>query len=251
MTCQVTDEQKKKFASAYLLKKIVNEKLKIPVFLDGNDRDLEPVLEYMLTKNWVMIENAAVYEVSQQGMQHLEQFSKRYHDYLRFYDIYCAVDLAEGEFAFSRFFDFDTDQAWAKYLSNERWDDLRVAVGAYKGLDPVEIVFMSFLHEGRFGTGPQGWQFDLLLGSVWDEIIQICQTAIKVDQLGYTAEDGERISGASVIRDIITQGSHLNVRLLEQEARRNGAKGTSDIDKENAQFYAEDPDYVAPFWKDR
>ena len=93
--------------------------------------------------------------------------------------------MEAGDFAFASYFDFDDDIRWREYLDDDRWDDLRVAVADYKKLNPVEIVFMSFISENRFGRNEVGWQFELLLGAVWDEILDICNSAIQWDQLGY------------------------------------------------------------------
>ena len=62
------------------------------------------------------------------------------------------------------------------------------------------------------------------MGSVWDEILDVCNSATDVSELGY--QDGERwIDGATVAEDILQQGGKLLGELL---ARAQGElKGTS------------------------
>ena len=258
----ITEEQKKQFAAAYLLDRMVNRGTKIPVYLEGHDKDLEPVLEYMMMKEYIDIPDKANYAPTDKGKEVLDTFTKRYRDFLINFDVYCAVDLEAGEFAFSRFFDFDSDTAFSGYLDDERWDDLRIAVAAFKKINPVEIVFMSFLREGRFGDQGDGWQFDLLLGSIWDEILEIANTAIHVDELGYEDDQGE-VSGEEVLEDVIRQGAELNIglRKKEREIRESEAEAIAaagDDDDEDYDDYDEvvyeetvhyvDPFYVSPWW---
>ena len=268
----VDEEQKKQFASAYLLEKMINTPMSIPVFLEGNDQDLEPVLEYLMAKESVKIEDSQKYIATDKGREVVLRFMRRYHDFLRHYDMYSAVDLGEGEFAFEQYFEYDHEDpddegAWRKYLSEERWEDLRVTVAEFKKLNPVEIVFMSFLNEGRFGQTPEGWQFDLLLGSVWDEILEVCNTALSVEDLSYEDDDGSEISGEAVIKDVIGQGAKLNMELKKKEVDlygdRDEAVGADGEDQEDSQaaqkvrveddgyevyehYY--DPYYISPCW---
>lgn len=212
----ISQDQKLRFAGLYLLEYMVKNKTTFPLLLRGSEGDLEPVLEWLLVKQWVEIANNDHYKVTDAGRKALEGFAKIYREYLRNYDVYSAVDLGTGEFALASYFDFDSDAEWRDFLNNDRWEDLRVAVADYKDADPVEIVFMSFLNEGRFGRDESGWQFDLLLGTVWDEILEICNEALDEYDLAYTGDDGREVSGESVLEDVITQGAQV---LLELHAR--------------------------------
>lgn len=252
----ITEEQKKQFAAAYMLDRMVNHGTKIPVYLEGQDKDLEPVLEYMMMKEYIDIPDKANYAPTEKGKDVLGRFTKRYRDFLINFDVYCAIDLEAGEFAFSRYFDFDSDTAFGGYLDDDRWDDLRIAVAAFKKMNPVEIVFMSFLREGRFGDQGEGWQFDLLLGSIWDEILEIANTALHADELGYEDDQGE-VSGDAVLEDVIRQGAELNIglRKKEREIREREAAAAVDDDDEDydEEVYEEtvhyvDPFYVSPWW---
>ena len=157
----VSEEQKKQFAAAYLLNVIINDKVIIPLYLEDKNTDLEPVLEYMMMKCYLSVENKEFYAPTDKGKEVLRRFMQRYSEFLKIFDIYCAVDLEEGSFAFEEYFNTTDVKQWNKYLNDERWEDLRVAVAIYKKLNPVEIVFMSFLQEEQFGNRGEGWEFDL------------------------------------------------------------------------------------------
>lgn len=259
MRYTISDEQKKQFAAAYLLDWMTRENGKVPVWLEGNNKDLEPVLEYMMMKEYIDIPDKANYQPTEKGREVLNRFTKRYRDFLVNFDVYCAVDLEAGEFAFSRYFNFDSDGAWENYLQDDRWDDMRIAVAAYKNINPVEIVFMSFLREARFGNKGDGWQFDLLLGSVWDEILEIADAALHCEDLAYEDDQGT-VSGVQVLEDVIRQGAELNIDLREKEREEIEARREDDrLDDENddddydEEIYEEsvhylEPAYVSPWW---
>ena len=254
----VSDEQKKQFAAAYLLNVIINEKITIPLYLEDNSSDLEPVLEYMAMKGYLSVDNKESYDPTDKGKEVLKRFMQRYSEFLKIFDIYCAVDLEEGNFAFEEYFNITDEQQWNTYLDDERWEDLRVAVALYKKLNPVEIVFMSFLKEGQFGNRGEGWQFDLLLGSIWDDILEVCNTALTAPDLFYEDCDGSIVDGNIILEDVITQGAELNLALHErekesqQENNKNddfsdGDYGVEEIEPEVYEYYCQ-PMYISPLW---
>jgi hypothetical protein len=169
---------------------------------------------------------------------------KRYTEYLKVFDIYSFVDLEKGEFAFSKFFDFNTDDDWNKFKMDQRFDDVRITVALFKKLNPHEIVFMSFINENRFDTSSTGWQVELLSDNIWTEIDKIVESAITPQQLG--SED--------VILDIIDQGTSIMIDLLKKEAE---SKPVSVASNDGDDYYEEeyvtyetyyDPYYVPSFW---
>jgi len=155
----------------------------------------------------------------ERGRKTLETFLKRHQEYLKLYDLYCAVDLTTGEFAFTKYFEFNDDDFKA-YLADERWEDMRVAVAEFKKLDPVEIVFMSFLSENRIDTDSPSWEADLTGSVVWDEILRICNSNLSSTELGYKDDKGT-VSSEEVMKDIIKQGTQLMFDLHKQEEARN------------------------------
>jgi hypothetical protein len=262
----LTEEQKKQFAGIYLLDYMINTPKTISIFLDGNDQDLEPVLEWLMLKKYVEIKDQEKYIPTADGREVLKRFMDRYSEYLTMFDIYCAVDLETGEFAFTSYFEFDDDASWKRYLNDPRWEDLRIAVARFKKMDPVEIVFMSFINENRFGRDESGWQFDLLLGSVWDDILNICNNALHEEDFSYEDDQGY-ISGKDVLIDIITQGSDIMIKLLEKEGHlveENQKLNYSSNGEADAEYYVDevmvprypanyyygyrDPYYISPAW---
>ena len=253
----VSEEQKKQFAAAYLLNVIINDKVIIPLYLEDKNTDLEPVLEYMMMKCYLSVENKEFYAPTDKGKEVLRRFMQRYSEFLKIFDIYCAVDLEEGSFAFEEYFNITDTQQWNKYLNNERWEDLRVAVAIYKKLNPVEIVFMSFLQEDQFGDRGEGWEFDLLLGSIWDDILKVCNTALSAPDLAYEDEDGSLIDGNMVLEDVIIQGAELNLALHKQEQDQklqeenddfdDDGYGVEKIETEVYEYYCQ-PMYISPLW---
>ena len=261
----VTEEEKSRFAGVYLLWRMINERESLSAYLEGDNAFLDSLLKELYEKEYVEISDDGNYVPMPAGRELVVRFMERYTDFLKVYDLYHSVDLGAGEFAMSSYFDFGhegDERQWKAFLDDDRWEDLRVAVGEYKGINPVEIVFLSSINEGRFGKGSAtGWQFDLLLGSVWDAILEVCNTNLSWSDLG--PED--------VIQDVITQGTGLMLSLLEEEERRippavahvgdqNGHEDgdivettvfeevVSVVDYGSYHRWYADPFYCAPFW---
>lgn len=259
---QLNEGQKTEFAGVYLLEYMINTPYTPPIFLEGNDQDLESILEWLMAQNFITIKDDEKYIPTEQGHRHLKKFMARYSEYLTMFDIFCAVDLAAGEFAYEAWNDFKTDVEFKAYLDDDRWDDLRVAVASYKNMNAVEIVFMSFINEQRFGRNESGWQFDLLLGSVWDEILDICENSIQWEELSYEDDQGH-VAAEDVIEDIIRQGTEIMLELLgdKKPGKINGKTvsvdaeyyvdevDTPEFDSEHYRKYLKDPKYKSDNWK--
>ncbi|MCP4521145.1 MAG: hypothetical protein GY827_05585, partial [Cytophagales bacterium] len=188
----LTTEQRNYFASVLMLEQMCNKGQTYSILLDDDLRSLEPIIENMIQKGFVDI-SGTHYAPTAKGQKVLQNFYEKYAEYLKLYDIFCAVDLGAGEFAFQFFFEpeFEDNERWKMFLKEERFEDLRCAVAQYKGINPIEIIFMSFIEEGRFRLDSQtDWAFDLKAGLIWDEIMEIFQTQLTMDQLGFVTEDG-------------------------------------------------------------
>jgi len=268
-TYTLKPERIKEFGILFLLERMVNGPRSFSVLLEGNDSHLEDLLTLLMARNYVQIDSKNRYVPTREGRKIVVQFKERYQDFLKNFDCFCAVDLEEGEFAFEEFWEYEDEDEWVDYLEQERWEDLRVAVAEYKGIDALEILFMGMINEGRIEDKKEGWQFDLVLGSVWDELVQIASSLLQVEDLAYEDEEGKQISGETVIEDIIEQGADLNIRLLKQEKEmmeddqtgqdRNAYSGqpravpevpTPQITTVVYESYR-DPRYVHPSWRRR
>jgi hypothetical protein len=236
----LTDDNKKTFKAIIILNEMINGDHKFQTIANGDDSVLESLFIEMMSKGYVQT-SGMNYEVTAKGQEIYDTFMKRYTEYLKVYDIYSYVDLEKGEFAFARYFDFDSDEAWADFTNDQRFDDLRIAVALFKKLDPAEIVFMSFINENRFDTTSAGWQIDLLSDNDWKEIEEICKTAIKPEEVGEDA-----------MVDMINQGSDLMMKLLEEEQNQNNnnSGGGDIVEEETVAYYQPyyDPYYVSPIW---
>lgn len=260
------ETQKMQFAGIYLLEYMINHPKRFALLLQGEEQDLEPILEWLLVREYIEIKDDCCYLAINKGRTALTTFMARYADFLNVFDIYCAVDLATGEFAFESYFEYPERSRWKNWLAAERWEDLRIAVADFKGIDPIEIVFMSYLSEGRFGRNQSGWQFDLLLGSVWDEILDICNNAVQLQQLGYEDAAGV-ITAETVMRDIICQATSVLIRLKQHEAdltqaihhsgeaseRQAEMLAPVDLPEHEVNYYQnyKNPDYRPAHWKGR
>jgi hypothetical protein len=239
----LTDDNKKTYKALILLNEMTNGTHQFKTVGNGDDSILEPLFIELMANGYVQT-SGLYYQPTAKGQEVFNTFMKRYTEYLKVYDIFSYVDLEKGDFAFARYFDFDSDEAWADYAGNERFDDLRIAVAMFKKVNPAEIVFMSFLNENRFDTTANGWQMDIASDNEWKEIEEICRTAIKPEEVGEDA-----------LLDMIGQGSELMMKLLEEEnkqARDNGANNNGEevVVEETVAYYEPyyDPYYVSPIW---
>ena len=200
----ITPDSKLQFAGLYLLRYMDENHHDFNTALTDAEADLQPVFEWLIQIDYVTVDDKNNYAISGKGRDILNNFKERFEEFLSDCDIFCAVDLESGEFAFERYHHLPDRDSWTTYISEERFDDLRVAVAEHRNLDPIEIVFMSFVQDGLFGTDGTYWSEELLTGDIWENILAIVNTAVKVQDLGFV-DNGETISGITVIEDIIEQ----------------------------------------------
>jgi hypothetical protein len=224
---KMTQEKKDQFIGIIILNYLINEGGKISILADGDYKYLEPVLIKMNAKNYITV-SGGNYVPTQSGKDVLKTFMQRYLEYLKIYDVFCAVDTERGEFAFEKFYDM-SEESFRRYVTQERFEDVRVAVAEFKKMDVVEIVFMSFINENRFNLVDTGWQFDITSGLIWNEIIDICNGSLSVSELNADAPE--------VMENIIKAGSELAINLLkkEDEMRKEEEAEQARIREEEAQ----------------
>ncbi len=200
-----TSNKKSAFISMVLLNEMIQFQTYFPITLTNDNEVLEPYLNIMLAKKFVKLENSK-YVPTQTGREELEKFYTRYYEFIKFFDVFCAVDLEAGEFAFARINEFESDDEWGHFLNESRFTDVRIAVAEFKKMDPLEIVFMSFLNENRFDVTQHGWQYILTDDRTWEEVEEICNTAVSCEYL--VSED--------VMENIVRQGSELAINLIKE-----------------------------------
>jgi len=260
MKYQILEKDKSKYICLVLLNEIIQFQVYFQTKLTGEDVFLEHYLN-LLKDNGLLTIKDSKYIPTDKGREELEKFYAKYYEYLKMFDIYCAVDLEKGEFAFSRIGEDMTDDQWFAILAEERFTDTRVAVADFKGLNPTEIVFMSFLNEDRFDCTVDGWQKNLTSDDVWREIEEICNTAVSKEYL----EEG------GVLEDVIKQGTEIAMKLIkEAEDSLNAPEEETEtvteevIEETTTEEYVDvvempvygygywdpyyDPYYVSPIW---
>lgn len=203
----VNEQVKFQYAGFYVMFVIHKESYQLTNPLSAKDRVMQPIMDWLQEQDYTELKGH-VFQLTQKGIEVLETFLDRYKTFLEEFDVYCGVDLEQGEFAFTYYNNYDDMEEWNEFLAEDRWEDLRIAVAEYRGLDPIEIVLMSLIHEGRFGKDDDGWNEDLLLGSVWEEIQSICNTSPRFKSLcneqtplGDTPE--------ALIQEIIQKGTEI------------------------------------------
>ena len=233
---KITPEEIQEYLGVAILNHIINNDVTFGMILDTQDSWLEETLGWLTGEKYLKIDiEEAVYAPTEKGRDVLRRFSAPYAEYLQLFNIFCAVDLNSGEFAYKKFFEMEEGE-FIEYLNLDRWEDLGVAVAEYKKMDPVRIVFMAFLNEERFDKLPdENWPSEMITGEIWDEIIDVCNSNLSWTQLGYTAEDGTKVTAKQVIEAVIINGFTMATEIIKKEQE--------EIDAEEEELAAAEEDH--------
>lgn len=272
----ITANDREQYVTLLLLNHIINEGGQIPIMMQDEYRILEPLIIKLVAKGYLQIPSGSdVYRPTSKGRESLKIFMQRFAEYIQIYDVYCAVDLQDGTFAFENFFNFNTDDEWNNYLNQpNKWTDCRVAVAEFKKINPIEIIFMSFLKNGRFDLSQTGWQTDIFTGLIWKEIQDICNSNFSVDEIN-NGDNGRMpiliARGQEVIiehRRREDENRQINQQADEQDSINQQNQNTEEVIEETVvteyveepifldnyfqpyNYYTvyNDPFYVSPFW---
>lgn len=258
-----TDDKKELYCSIIILDAIFNGKYRfISNLMLFEDQFLIPLFEKMVNKDLLEIDENCEYEyiLTEKGVDFIQNFYQRYEEFVKFYDIYCAVDLTTGDFAFDKILDMSQED-FTEYLNDDRWEDVRIPVCEFKKIDAMQMIFISFLRDGRYDVGQTGWQSNILSDNTWNEITEICDSTIPVT---------ESLQIDDQIKNMVNAGSQLLKNLLEREQNEQNqpeepqtetttVTTTEVIEEEvvennyyNTYSYYEpywyDPYYVSPCW---
>jgi hypothetical protein len=270
----LTDEQKLNYQSLYILFLMTEEKVVFPNFLGGNLKYVQEAVD-LLEKRKLIVQTEIItegkkilgvpmkkddiewiFELTDAAREIVAESRKRYREFLAFYDIFAHVDPMTGEFAMGEIKNILLDEgktAWQNYKNEDRWVDYRVPVLVYKGIDPREFIFFSFMEEGRFIPTKEDtehvWAKNLFLDTLWDEVYLVLGSAPTWEEQG----DDEN-PPAEIMETIIVQGAKVlkkqNKKLekfikkqdeiigLEDELENLKANHQSDYDR-----YYDDPVY--------
>jgi len=258
-TLRLSKEKREQYASLLLLDQMINNGHR---FIVGQYSDyINPLLIKMDAAGYISLDDVT-YTATDKGRESLQVFVNRYAEFLKVFDIYCAVDLVSGEFAFCKeMFEMNSIE-WEQHVEDERFEDVRMAACKLKDYDPLEAGFMIFLEKGRFDLSSNTWEFDLVNDLIWDELETIVQESKDFDHLDYEDEDGNKVEGSSVIEDVVRQGSKLMIDLLKEEKRldeeASNAQDEEDEEECEEEMIVEttiieeyhDVDYYDPYYND-
>ncbi len=253
-----------------VLDKMLKKNRPFCTLLEGDDTYLEELLDFLVDKEILELDlEKGEYIATQKGRNLYNNFLQRYKEYLTVFDVFCAVDLDEGSFGFEKFFDY-SEEIFINFINEDRFVDLRVTVCEFKkmqSLNIFEIVFISFLLEKRFREprdrsnilGTESWQYQCYTGTIFEEVVDICNGAPHFKELGYQDDQGA-VSGEDVIRDVIEQGTQLARDIAEKRYKQEQEESSSNSDDEpeivethnhyEPEYYNSyhDPYYRSPLW---
>lgn len=200
------DEMKQQFAGLILLDRIISQSNYIHAsFMEKDDDLLEPILDVLTNRELVEINENNYYAATEKGQKLYQTLLDQQLSYATHFDIYSHVDLEEGSFA-------DKEQ---DLLDDARWEDLRVAVAEFKGIDPYRMVFLAMLSDESFFDSSD-WRFRLAMGNLFEELEEVVQTQVGEDDLAYEDEEG-LVSGHEVLEDVICQGAEMNQQRFQAQ----------------------------------
>ncbi len=195
------------------------------VLLLGGDDQLAPILEWLHMKELIEINTSHHYALTPAGQQAAERLEHHYRTLLTYLDVFAHVDLQQGEFALASYGEFRHEADWHQHLSDERWEDLRIPVIEHLGGDGLELVYLQFVQEQRLDITSAGWQLGLKHGILWDEMVQIYQSALSPQELEYEEESGT-VTAAQVLTAISNEGFALLRDLYADDAEIQSALAT-------------------------
>lgn len=226
----VSPENRKLYGALVILNMMVQDRWELGVALDDDDQFLEPLTQFLMRKDYIKVQGHH-FVPTKKGRDIIAKFQEKYITYLRGYDHYGKVDLQSGAFGIEQIHEYDLDSdagwdAWQAYLNQTddeghlRFTNLCIAIAELKKMDPIEIVFMSYLNEDTFlidagDIDENGWQFHLAMGSRFDDIEDVVNTAWKAEDLDQTASGGA--TGTQVLENVITRGAEVRKAVVEAE----------------------------------
>ena len=266
---QLSKEQKMYFSSILILDLMINTDQEFPVLLFDDLTLLEPILVHMASCSYVDV-TAKGYIPAKKGRDMFDNFMDKITEFRSIYKIYSAVDLGAGEFGYEKYFDFDTDEEFMDYICEKRFEDLRVAVCEFKGINVLDMVFMELLSSGKINTSEFGWEANITTDLIWDELVAIANDNICLDDLIETDDKGViTYTGQEIIQMILKEGTELSQKLAKKQAEIEEEEESNNRNNDDSSEYEEviieeiyepmyypydfydvyyDPYYVSPLW---
>ena len=202
----ISKADRQKYASLLILAEMVDNRRYFNILMDGEDSHIEHIFIDLNANGLVKVEGSQ-YVPTEKGHDALNKFMQCYFEFLKVYDLYAFVDLEAGEFAFETGYDL-VDDEYEESIDDERWSDVRIAVVEFKKLDPTEILFMSFINEGRFDLESKGWQMDIVADLIWDEIEHVANNSINAEEINAEYEDA--------LENIVKEGTRVMLETIQK-----------------------------------
>ncbi len=191
------------YAGLFLLKEILEKNTIFSFHLEDDEYVLEPILKSLEEVSYIRLNRHKEYEITKRGIKHIHSFLTRYDFFKDEYDVFSGVDLKTKDFAIRYYDTFEEEAEWFKFLQEERWEDLRIAIAELHGYDAIEMTFMRFVYEDRFGFHNGRWNYEYLLGGIWEEIQAVCNNAVRLHSF----------SKSSLLEDVLKKGQRLMFEL--------------------------------------
>lgn len=204
---KITEEKIDSFGGIVILNLMINNQKKFKTTLTFKQQNLQRFLNHLLLNKFIEIKNG-LYVPTQEGRTNLLNFYKKFWEFVRVFQVFSAVDLKEGVFAYEHYWNMSEDE-FDEFIEDERWEDVRIAVAEFKKIDPIELVFMDKIDRGYFSIDDDTWMCitDEATSGIWNDIELICNNNIHLSDL----QEGDAIT------NIINQGTSLFIDLLKQE----------------------------------
>lgn len=248
MKFKLTDDLIYRFQSLIILHEMIDCKTKFDVnFSMGNE-----IFPKIMSIGFIEL-SGILFVPTAKGIKLFDQYNLAFTEFNKLFDIYNSVDVHDGipEFAFDKFFDFDTDEQWNNFLNDPKWWDLRIALCEFKSfhgkeINPYDIIFMMFLNEGKFQLKSDMDIIDLLSTKTWNIMIKIYNDP---NLLHYQpiSEDPSDISN-DLMNAIVSEGNRVMSKLIKIQQDRNLVdQDTEYVETVYVEYY-EDPYYISPVW---
>lgn len=271
---KLTEDQQLNYQALYILYLITENKVQFPNFLTGKLKFVQKAIDFLEEKGLIAQKEEFdekkvlgfkigqtdikwVFEASKEAKTLVKKYRKQFREFIRLHDVYAHVDPHSGEFALNKFKKLmlkkKGEKEWNKYKNNERWVDYRVPVAVYKGIDPREFVFFSFMEEGRFIPNADDiehqWAEDLFMETIWTELYEVLDSAPIWEEQGSEDDTAQEIMETIIIEGANTlhsQRKKLKKYIAEQDSiiglseEMEQIQGEHDSDEDH---YFEDPVY--------
>jgi len=275
----LSEEEKLNFESLYILYLITEQKVIFPIYLGGNLSFAEKAIDFLekkklIFKNEQHIEGKKIlglpveksdinwtYKATNEAKEIVKKHRKKFREFLSFYDVFAHVDPESGSFAFQKIkkilLQEGGKKAWENYKNHERWIDYRVPVVLYKGFDPREFIFFSFMEEGQFipsaNDEEHKWAINLFKGDLWEALKNVVSSAPIWEEQG-----DEENPANEIMETMIIQGAEVlkkqRAKLKNFIKKQDGLIGLEEelelLEKDNDPINDDSDDYYEDYYKD-